>query len=203
MGSGPLKTAYDIVENGSFLHQYILVIEPPPVISELIAEQQQHIMAISGLPQDDILKPFIAIAYFSAREEMEETLIRWISKICNRFTSFGVVFNNFSGFPPHNIYVRIQDPFSFRQVYKSLQAIGDFISVSPVRYGWPHCKISGNLPEKIFEKVLFDYSKKTFHESFTASELILKKKSTEKDKTKTINIFHLMPVACEHQAGMA
>ncbi len=52
---------------------------------------------------------------------MEDTLIRWIQRICNRYSSFDLTLNNYSGFPPHTIYLRVQDPEPFRELMRQLR----------------------------------------------------------------------------------
>ncbi|MFN3930073.1 MAG: type VII toxin-antitoxin system MntA family adenylyltransferase antitoxin, partial [Thermoflexus sp.] len=47
---------------------------------------------------------------------MEETIIRYMHRICSRQHVFEVALNNYSGYPPHSIYLRVQDHHPFRQL---------------------------------------------------------------------------------------
>jgi hypothetical protein len=58
-------------------------------------------------------KPHITIANFMAYEAMEETLIRYLHRIISEEKSFNVTLNNYSGVPPHTVYIRVQDACSF------------------------------------------------------------------------------------------
>src|ERR1700743_3284377 len=98
--------------------QYLLVIYPYGDLQDKLLDEQQQFVSnyFSGdyglkstplspgrlpgpIPAGD--KPHITIAVFRADESMEDTLIRWIQRICNRYRSFETALNNYSGFPPH------------------------------------------------------------------------------------------------------
>lgn len=87
--------------HGSRRAEYLLVIYPGGEMEEkLLGEQKQF--------SDDYAvsvrnKPHITVASFVAGEVMEETLIRWIQRICTHYRSFDLTLNNYSGFPPHTL----------------------------------------------------------------------------------------------------
>jgi 2'-5' RNA ligase len=89
------------LDRGSRLAEYLLVVYPGGELEEkLLGEQKQF--------SDDYAvsvrnKPHITIAAFQAGEVMEETLIRWIQRICANQHSFDLTLNNYSGFPPHTL----------------------------------------------------------------------------------------------------
>jgi 2'-5' RNA ligase len=70
-------------------------------MQDKLLEEQQQFSADYGLPVMVRNRPHITVAAFQAGEPMEDTLIRWIQRICNRFRSFTLTLNNYSGFPPH------------------------------------------------------------------------------------------------------
>ena len=142
-------------------------------------------------------KPHITVAVFQAGEGMEETLLRWIQRICGRRQSFEVMLNNYSGIPPHTIYLRIQDPAPFRQLAHELGAIDDFIRSSgcpPVHLiPQPYLSIAGGLTEQVYGRAMPDYSRKTFNGSFRVKELVLLKRDHPFDSCKSVNVFRLSP----------
>jgi hypothetical protein len=98
------------------MNEYLLVIRPDDeVYDKVIAEKQsfydQYRQKVSVKT-----RPHIAVASFMAREEMEETLIRWIQRVSSQQKSFPVALNNYSGFPEHTIYLRLQDHQPFKQL---------------------------------------------------------------------------------------
>jgi 2'-5' RNA ligase len=144
-------------------------------------------------------KPHITIATFVAREEMEETISRYMHRILVKQESFEVALNNYSGFPPHSVYVRVQNPERFRQFGKELKAVDDYISsclCPPLKLiRNPHVSIAKRLPESLYLEVMMDYSRKTFHETFMVSELVLLRRNSEFETEKAINVFRLHPSA--------
>jgi len=177
--------------------EYLLVIYPYGDLRDKLLDEQQQFLSDYGLVTASANRPHITVAAFQAGEEMEETLIRWIQRICRQYRSFNLTLNNYSGFPPHTIYLRVQDPQPFRLLMEQLRAIDDFIRSSgcpPVNLvSRPYLSIAGGLTERVYNKAMPDYSRKTFHESFQVGELVLLKRGHSFDACKTVNIFHLLP----------
>jgi 2'-5' RNA ligase len=185
--------------------EYLLVVYPIGDLRDRLLEEQQQFCVDYGLDHgtDRGLrtmarnKPHITLAAFRAGEETEDTLIRWIQRICNRQKNFEIALNNYSGIPPHTIYLRVQDPRPLRELTRQLRAIDDFIRSS----GWPpvslnsrpYLSIAGGLTEQIYNKAMPDYSRKTFHGVFKVDELILLKRGHSFAPCKTVNIFRLLP----------
>ena len=175
--------------------EYLLVIYPYGELHEKLLEEQQQFLSDYGLSMKARNRPHITVAAFQAGEQMEDTLIRWIHRICRRHQCFDITLNNYSGFPPHTIYLRVQDPQPFRQLMQQLRAIDDFIRSSgcpPVNLvSRPYLSIAGGLTEQVYNKAMADYSQKTFHESFQVEELVLLKREHAFDPCKTVNVFRL------------
>jgi len=188
--------------------EYLLVIYPYGELQDRLLDEQQQFChdylqmttAMSGRPAGPVLagnKPHITVAAFQAGEPMEDTLIRWIQRICNQHKSFDITLNNYSGFPPHTIYLRVQDPQPFRELMQQLRAIDDFIRSSgcpPVNLiNRPYLSIAGGLTEQVYNRAMPEYSRKDFHDSFHVKEMVLLKREHSFDACKTVNIFPLTP----------
>jgi 2'-5' RNA ligase len=177
--------------------EYLLVIYPTGDLHDKLLDEQQQFSSDYGLPSSIRNKPHITVAAFQAGEVVEETLIRWIQRICHRHRCFEITLNNYSGFPPHTIYLRVLDPQPFRQLMQQLRAIDDFIRSTgcpPVNLiSRPYLSIAGGLTEQVYNKAMPDYSRKTFHGSFGVDELVLLKREHPFDPCKTVNIFRLLP----------
>ena len=184
-------------QRGARRAEYLLVIYPSGDLQEKLLEEQQQFSADYGLQMMVRNKPHITVAAFQAGEIMEETLIRWVQRICNSYKSFELTLNNYSGFPPHTIYLRIQDPHPFKQLMQQLRSIDEFIRSSgcpPANLiSRPFLSIAGGLTEQLYNKAMPDYSRRTFHESFQVEELVLLKRTHAFDACKTVNIFRLQP----------
>lgn len=184
-------------QRGARRAEYLLVIYPNGELQEKLLEEQQQFSADYGLQMTVRNKPHITVAAFQAGEIMEETLIRWVQRICNSYKSFELKLNNYSGFPPHTIYLRVQDPHPFRQLMQQLRSIDEFIRSSgcpPANLvSRPYLSIAGGLTEQVYNKAMPDYSRRTFHDSFQVDELVLLKRTHSFDACKTVNIFRLQP----------
>lgn len=181
------------------LCEYLLVVPPvTEVYKKVMAEKQlfyeeyKEKIAIKTLPH-------ITVANFLASETMEETIIRWIQRICGKQQSFIVTLNNYSGFPPHTIYLRIQNATPFQQLAEELKVVDAYIrscSCPPMRLtSKPYLTIARKLSEEIYFKALTQYAHKSFCESFVVNELLLLRRQHQYDKCKTINVFGLQPAA--------
>jgi|SRR5579859_992077 len=177
--------------------EYLLVIYPYGELQDKLLEEQQQFSTEYGLQLTVRNRPHITVAAFQAGEPMEDTLIRWIQRICNRYSSFDLTLNNYSGFPPHTIYLRVQDPQPFGELMRQLRAIDDFIRSNgcpPVNLiSRPYLSIAGGLTEQVYNKAMPEYSRRTFHDSFHVEQLVLLKREHSFDACKTVNIFRLQP----------
>lgn len=99
---------------GSGYAEYLLVVYPNGDLQDRLLEEQQQFSSDYGLDHRldqgqrvaDYIgrnRPHITLAVFQAGEEVEDTLIRWIQRICQQHRSFEIALNNYSGIPPHTI----------------------------------------------------------------------------------------------------
>jgi 2'-5' RNA ligase len=186
--------------------EYLLVVYPEGDLRDRLLEEQQQFSSDYGLGERPDKgqriadhpgrnKPHITLAAFQAGEEAEDTLIRWIQRICQQRRSIEMALNNYSGIPPHTIYLRVQDPEPLRELMQQLGAIDEYIQSSgwpPVHLnGRPYLSIAGGLTEQVYNKAMPDYSRKTFHGTFCVRELVLLKRKHSFDPCKTVNVFGL------------
>lgn len=185
------------LKNFQGMSEYLLVVHPDDEVYHKVSVEKQIFSRLYGQKIAAKTRPHITLANFMAREEMEETLIRWIQRVSSQQKSFPVALNNYSGFPEHTIYLRVQDHLPFKQLATQLKVIDSYIRSNgcpPVNLSYhPHLTIARRLPESVYEKALVDYSHKTFCESFTVRELVLLRRAHQFDSCKVINIFRLLP----------
>lgn len=178
--------------------EYLLVAQPDTDVYEKVMiekkyfyEQYRERLAIKT-------KPHITVANFLAKEEMEPTLIRWMHRIISTQKSFKVTLCNYSGFPPHTVYLRVQEPEPFQQLAKELKPLNEYIRSNDCPaiklIGKPHLSIARKLPEAIYEKAMMDYSQRCFLEYFDVNDLILLRRQSMFDKCVEVNKFGLRPV---------
>lgn len=183
--------------NREGLWEYLLVARPDAhVCSKLAAEKEdfynsyQHKAAVS-------CKPHIALGAFLATEDMEDTIIKWMQRICSMNKGFSITLNNYSGIPDHTIFLRVQNPEPFRELSLQLKVIDYYIGANncpPLKLvSRPHLSIAARLPTHIYSKAMSDYSRKMFHESFMVTELLLLKRLNQFDECRHVNVFGLYP----------
>lgn len=182
------------------MHNYTLIAYPDEQTSQKIRFEKE-LFADTYLSQGDtIAKPGITIASFLAFEAMEDTLLRYLHRIIKNQRSFEILLNNFSGFPLHSVYFRVQNPEVIQSLGKELKVIQDYLlscSCPPLkRVNKPHLCLAAGLPEPIYFKAMSDYSRKSFHESFMVEQLVLVRKNNGYEPSKPINIFPLHCAEC-------
>lgn len=177
--------------------EHLLVLNPSSEVTKKVEAEKasfthnyKDATAIAG-------HPHITLAAFLAKEQMEATLSRWIQNICNGHPRFPVVLRNFSGFVPHTIYIKVQNPEPFKQLSKRLKALDHFIQASdcpPLNLkATPHLTIARRLSEETYFKALPAYLQRTFQERFIADEITLIRRATSIGKCVTIHRFPLAP----------
>ena len=183
--------------NSEGFQEYRLVIQTDAIVRQQVWLEQQDLVQKYGLRGPIRSGNQITVARFAVRDGMEETLTRWIQKICSNHRSFMVTLNNYSGFPPSTIYLRVQDQWPFQQLIRQLKPVEEYIRSSacppPVMNLRPYLDISGLLPEAVYEKAISDYARRSFHSSFLANDLLLIRSSHYEPANKTINVFRFLP----------
>lgn len=177
--------------------EYLLVVHPDAGLNEKIREEKKYFYETYKEEIAVKTQPHITVANFLAKEEMEETLIRWIQRVCNTQTCFTTVLNNFNGFPPHTIYLRVQNPQPFKQLAKALKVIDPFIRSNdcpPAHFIMsPHVTIARGLSEEVYTSAIADYARRSFHADFTVQKLVLLRRRDQFDKCRQVNVFGLPP----------
>jgi hypothetical protein len=200
------KPGVTTIDQRQELYEYLLVANPDHIVGRLvIAEkqsvqekyQQQSALQNHGQMGDKVGLPHITVAKYMAKEGMEETIERWVQRICNLQKSFKVILNNFGGYPPHTLYIRVQNPQPFHSLVSQLKVIDSYVtgnSGHPVQFASkPHLPLAKKLPDDLYNKALFDYASRDFHESFVVNELVLLKRKNNGDAFQTVGIFRLLP----------
>jgi len=179
------------------LYEYLLVGSPDKEVYNKIMEEKEHFSRQYRHNTASKTKPHITVSNFLARDEMEDTLIRWLQRILGDQESFPVTLNNYSGFPPHTVFLRVQDPQPFKDLAIQLKPIDFYIKSNqcpPAKFiTHPHLSIARKLTAVTYEKAINDYARKIFHESFELTELVLLRRQHQYDPCKQIAVFRLQP----------
>lgn len=179
------------------LFEYLLVVSPCKEVYDKVMEEKQYFSQNYQQPVAVKTRPHITLSNFLAWDSMEDTLIRWLQRIAKEQKSFEALLNNYSGFPSHTIFIRIQDPTPFKQLATRLEAIGPYIkeySSCPAKFiTSPHVSIARRLPLKVYDHAIKDYAGKDFNASFHVTELVLLRRQHQYDTCKEVAVFRLQP----------
>ncbi len=179
------------------VYEYLLVAHPDAAVSQRLIAEKQHFSAQYQHPGAAKTKPHITVANFMAKEEMEETIIRWMHRIISSQKSFQVVLDKYNGFAEHTIYLRVQNHQPFQQLAKELKVVDQYVrsyGCPAMHLGkFPHLTIARQLPDTLYKQAIPYYEEQEFHASFDVKELILLRRGHQFDTCKQVNKFALLP----------
>jgi len=179
------------------LWEYMLLANPDERVGEKVRLEKEY---FEGKFEAEIATktlPHITIANFLIKERMEDLLCKRIQNICNLQCSFAVALNNFSGFPSHAIFIRVQNPQPFRQLAKNLERLDDFIKTNDCPpsqlVSKPHMTIARQLDEETYNKAIIEYSEREFSDFFVLNQLTLLKRDSRYQKWQHVTHLYLPP----------
>ncbi|MBL7743978.1 MAG: 2'-5' RNA ligase family protein [Chitinophagaceae bacterium] len=177
------------------LFEYLLIVTPRKDVYNKVMEEKHYFSRTYAQPVATKTQPHITISDFLAWDSMEDSIIRWLQRIIKEQKSFPVILNNYSGFPDHTIYVRVQDPVPFKELAARIKAIDPYIKKSDHQsakfISYPHMTIARRLPKQVYEQAIKDYAGKDFVASFTVTELVLLRRQHPYDTCKEVAVFRL------------
>ncbi|MEP6845369.1 MAG: 2'-5' RNA ligase family protein [Panacibacter sp.] len=177
-------------------YEYLLVVHPAAGVYAQVMQEKQHFFDTYKEKVAIKTKPHITVANFLAKEAMEDTIIRYMHRIISMQQSFTITLNNFSGFPPHTVYARVQDHQPFKQLAAALAPVDHYVKGNgcpPAKFiTHPHITIARRLRADVYDKAMFEFSQRTFYASFNVEELVLLKRQNQFDKCKQVNVFKLV-----------
>jgi 2'-5' RNA ligase len=179
--------------------EYLLVARLDTVLHNKIAAEQQYFSLQYPARDQHKIKPQLEVASFTAREEMEPTIIRWMHRIISVQNSFALTLNNYSGFPPNTVYLRIPELGPFQQLTQALKPLDGYMEscgCNAIKLNnKPHIAIAKKLTEANYLQAMLDFSQRSFHEKFAVEELILLRRKHAFDSSVQVNKFSLQPFA--------
>lgn len=177
--------------------EYMLLANPDEAVHEKVMAEKKYLEDKYETEIATKTLPHITIANFLAKEMMEDVICRLLQNICNQNYSFTVALNNYSGFPSHAIFIRVQNSQPFMRLHNGLQALDHLLKTNdcpPLQLsGKPHMTIARQLPEEIYNAALKEYAQRDFHELFTVDKLVLLKRDSRYKKWQHVNYFYLPP----------
>jgi 2'-5' RNA ligase len=177
------------------LWQYMLLANPSKEVDEKARLEKTYFENEYGAKIATRTLPHITIANFLAKERMEALVCRWTQNACNQQYRFTVTLNNFSGFPAHAIFIRVQNPAPFRQLADNLKAIDRLLDTNDCPrlqlVTKPHLSIARRLEKEVYEKAIIEYAQRSFSETYILDKLTLLKRNSRYKKWQHVTHFYL------------
>lgn len=159
------------------LYEYLLVVSPGGKVYEKLMEEKHRFSGSYNQPLAEKTRPHITISKFVSPEGQEDMMIRWMQKAVAGQRSFEVLLNNYSGFPGHTIFVRVQHKEPFLELIQRLKPVSHQLKNFGVPafhfIPTPHMTIARSLPADVYEKAMREYARKEFAMRFDVQALTL------------------------------
>ncbi len=157
---------------------YRFVLLPDPVLVARLAATLQELYS-SDLSPSGLQNQVIVLAGFRASLRMEDTLTRWTQRICGQMNADEIVFNNFSGIPPHTLLLRVQDPAPMRKLVDALRKLDMYLTgndqaplQSAQRFYLP---VLENIPSKTYNNIVYRFGRCEWYGTSAIRQLVLQK----------------------------
>jgi len=177
------------------LWEYMLLANPSEEVHKKVMAEKKYFEDRYETEIATKTLPHITVVNLLAKEIMEDTICRWIQSVCNQEYSFTVALNNFSGFPSHAIFIRVQNPQPFNHLCNRLKVLDDLLKTNgcpPLQLASkPHMTIALRLTEEIYNEAVKEYAQRLFYEVFTVDKLVLLKRDSRYKKWQHVNYFYL------------
>jgi hypothetical protein len=185
-------------QNGGRLPvSYALLVKLADPLVALVQLEQEYAIGRYGEKDFPGVMPEMVIARFSAMEDMEDTLLRWLHRIVGQQEAFSVVFNNYGSMPGSPLYLRLQDPGPFREIstgLKSLDAVLKSNGAASVQvFHHPRLLITKKISEQQHMEILLDFSGRIFHEEMAVEEILLVKTGAGEMVARVVSRLMLVP----------
>ncbi len=179
------------------LWEYMLLANPDEAVHEKVMVEKKYFEDKYESEIATKTLPHITIANFLSKEILEDRIGRLLQNVCTQHYSFTAALNNFSGFPTHAIFIRVQNPQPFKRLANGLQALDNLLKVNecpPLQLsGKPHMTIARQLDQEIYNVAIKEYAAREFNAQFSIDKLVLLRRDGRYKKWQHVNYFYLPP----------
>lgn len=158
---------------------YQLQVKLSASLEARVKQEQDYALNRFGAAAFSEVSPELVLARFEAREDIEETLLRWMQRIVGQQEAFSVIINNYGSMPGYPLYLRVQDPRPFREITNGLRAIDGLLRNNDCNglqvYHHPRLVVTRKISKKQEMEILLEFSGRLFREELEIEELVLVK----------------------------
>jgi hypothetical protein len=171
---------------------YRLVICPEGLAAEKIRQLSKQ----PGLIVQDGTMPCITLASFRGREAMEDTLIRWVQRVCRMHSRFQITLETPRPHPAGGWRMPVTENEQLKGLAQKLTIVDDYIrscSMGPVHWETTHtCRQETINRSTETEQYLIPHDNGPFA-AFLAHSLVLTRQSYAGSPIEIVNLFAFMP----------
>lgn len=169
---------------------YSLTLLPDAEDGERLARMASGLKAGDGWSLAPSPVPDITLATFTAREAMEETLTRWIQRICRDLKRFRLGLGEPAVFPDRSLRMRVTDASSLQKPVERLQVLESYIrSCGTGGMEWvrnPTCRLGIAVPAGVGSQTFHLPSPEPLRGVFPVHLLLLEKRGHPQDEREKV-----------------
>lgn len=144
----------------------------------IIKAEQANFNQCYGSEEKPEATTAISLASFNAKEDMEDTLLRWLRRITGAEQAFSILSNNYGCHPDGTVYMRILDASKLLNLKNHMQVIEPFIQANAgkqVQWFKTAQIIIGTASEPLIRKVAYHYAQQSSAERFLITHLCVQR----------------------------
>ncbi|GAO45261.1 hypothetical protein [Flavihumibacter petaseus] len=158
------------------LVEYKLVLNLSREIRLQLDEEKAYGLTTYGKAIQWFTQPMITVAGFCARRDMEETLLRWMHRICAQVERFELTCNNYGSLPGYPLFIRLADDGPVRRLGEQFRSLDGWLrsnGTGGVTVPAPRLQLVHSMEDSRSLEVLLDYSARTFASRGLVEEVLL------------------------------
>jgi hypothetical protein len=176
---------------------YSLTLLPETEAGEALRRMTSALQPDDGPRQMTYPMPDIPLATFTGREAMEETLTRWMQRICANLKRFSLALGEPTLLPDGSLRMKVKDPASLKMLTDRLEVLETYIrscGTGPVEWIGSHfCRIGKSIPAMGRIATQTTQGLKPMEGVFPVHCLLLEKRIHAEDRSEKVYLCPFMP----------
>lgn len=178
--------------------EYSLVLFPEGDGGEKVRQLAAMLQHGSTKAAGKVGSPYISLGTFRGREAMEDTLIRWVQRVCRMQQRFRIEVNGPCVHPTAGWLLKVMDQGALTKLTESLAVIMDeyLHSCGKDKVSWsrsPYCSITEGQDKQAPDLRQSRINEMIFQTDFMVHSLVLMKKEYEGGESEMVNVFPFHP----------
>lgn len=194
-----------LLQPGHRVCDYKLVLPINESLQETIIRLRAELYDRYKIPVPEGRKPALTVAEFCAYEGMEQNLFERVQQLVARTPAFTINLENFSSHSSHTIFIRVANRSAFYELAKELKVVRSLTKSLAQDSGFipePYVEIAQKLKPFQFIRIWMDCEARKFTASFTASSILVLKRSFSATGFEEVQRFELASQASLVRQGV-